>query len=80
MVERARALWPQRHPDLVARAEFVGGDFFVTAPQADVYFLMHAMHDWDDAPAVKVGGQASAGADACRDFQCFGLGLPAQPP
>ena len=43
----ALALFDRR--GLAARAEFVAGDIFTTAPpRADVYLLKSVIHDWDD--------------------------------
>ena len=40
---------------VAARARFVGGSFFETAPAgADAYMLKSIIHDWDDAEAVSI--------------------------
>ena len=40
---------------VAARARFVGGSFFETAPAgADAYMLKSIIHDWDDAEAVAI--------------------------
>src|SRR5262249_1233567 len=36
-------------PEIAARCEFAGGDFFKTVPSGgDIYVLKHIIHDWDD--------------------------------
>jgi O-methyltransferase domain len=32
----------------------VGGDFFESVPQADLYLLKFILHDWDDQRAIKI--------------------------
>jgi hypothetical protein len=39
---------------LADRIEVQSGDFFATAPAADLYLLKFILHDWDDASAVKI--------------------------
>ena len=54
-------------PDVVARADVnarwralgnrisaVGGDFFESIPEADLYLLKWILHDWDDAASVRI--------------------------
>jgi SAM-dependent methyltransferase len=37
-------------PQIAARCEFVGGDFFKAVPSGgDIYVLKHIIHDWDDS-------------------------------
>lgn len=48
MIEEAHQLWPAAHPDLPVgeRLQLVGGDFFESVPQADVYFMKHVSRCW----------------------------------
>lgn len=40
---------------VIDRCELVGGDFFQAVPAgADVYFLSHILHDWDDDSCVRI--------------------------
>jgi hypothetical protein len=32
----------------------VGGDFFESVPEADLYLLKHVLHDWDDAACIRI--------------------------
>jgi hypothetical protein len=32
----------------------VGGDFFESVPEADLYLLKHILHDWDDEACICV--------------------------
>ena len=34
------------------RVTAVGGDFFESVPEADLYLLKHILHDWDDAACI----------------------------
>jgi hypothetical protein len=34
------------------RVTAVGGDFFDSVPEADLYLLKHILHDWDDAACI----------------------------
>lgn len=36
------------------RCELVAGDFFDSAPAADVYIMKHIIHDWEDEKAIKI--------------------------
>ncbi|MFF3171137.1 methyltransferase [Streptomyces sp. NPDC057900] len=36
------------------RFDFVGGDFFDSAPAGDVFLLKYVLHDWDDESAVRI--------------------------
>jgi hypothetical protein len=36
------------------RIEFVGGNFFESVPEGDVYVLGTILHDWGDEPATKI--------------------------
>lgn len=36
------------------RCEVVGGDFFKSVPEADVYVMKHVIHDWDDTASVEI--------------------------
>jgi hypothetical protein len=36
------------------RLEFVGGSFFESVPEGDVYILSTILHDWDDEPAAAI--------------------------
>lgn len=41
--------------ELLARSEFIAGDFFTHVPQSgDVYVLKSVLHNWDDAPASRL--------------------------
>lgn len=53
-MEEARSVWRTAHPQLVDRAQLVGGSFFESVPAADVYFMKHILHDWNDEDSVKV--------------------------
>jgi SAM-dependent methyltransferase len=37
---------------LQERVTAVGGDFFVSVPQADLHLLKHILHDWDDEACI----------------------------
>ena len=37
---------------LQERVTAVGGDFFESVPQADLYLLKHILHDWDDEACI----------------------------
>lgn len=51
----AEERWRQECPHLLARASFVGADFFSDAlPPADAYFLRFILHDWPDAEAAAI--------------------------
>ena len=42
-------------PSLVARAEFVGGNFFTAVPNgADLYLMKSILHDWNDEDCQKI--------------------------
>jgi hypothetical protein len=49
--------WREQHADLLPRVQFVAGSFFENVPTADVYFLRHIIHDWNDTAAVQVCGK-----------------------
>ena len=52
MVAGAEAL---RAPEIAARCEIVGGDFFKSVPaDGDGYILSRVIHDWDDDAALKI--------------------------
>lgn len=36
------------------RVDIVGGSFFDSAPEGDVYVLKHVIHDWGDDDAVSI--------------------------
>jgi hypothetical protein len=36
------------------RVRVMAGDFFTSAPVADVYLLSFTLHDWDDAPCLRI--------------------------
>jgi len=36
------------------RCDFVGGDFFESVPEGDVYLLSWILHDWDDERAARI--------------------------
>lgn len=36
------------------RVEIVGGDFFETVPEGDLYLLKYILHDWDDAACIRI--------------------------
>jgi hypothetical protein len=40
--------------DLQQRITAVGGDFFQSVPEADLYLLKHILHDWDDASCIRI--------------------------
>lgn len=39
---------------VMSRCEVVGGDFFQSAPPADLYLLRWIIHDWDDVRSVAI--------------------------
>jgi hypothetical protein len=39
---------------LQERVTAVGGDFFESVPEADLYLLKHILHDWDDAACIRI--------------------------
>jgi hypothetical protein len=39
---------------LAERSRVLGGDFFASVPDADLYLLKHILHDWDDGQAVRI--------------------------
>jgi SAM-dependent methyltransferase len=39
---------------LTDRIRTVGGDFFESVPEADVYILSHILHDWDDESSRRI--------------------------
>ncbi len=36
------------------RSEAIGGDFFKSVPEGDLYLLRFILHDWDDADAIRI--------------------------
>jgi hypothetical protein len=49
------------------RTEFIGGDFFTTAPTGDLYLLKFILHDWDDDHCVEI-------LRVCREAMVPGTG------
>jgi hypothetical protein len=41
---------------LAERTEAIGGDFFKSVPNGDLYLLRFILHDWDDADAIRILG------------------------
>ena len=39
---------------LQERVTAVGGDFFDSVPEADLYLLKYILHDWDDAACIRI--------------------------
>ena len=39
---------------LADRTETIGGDFFKSVPEGDLYLLRFILHDWDDADAIRI--------------------------
>jgi hypothetical protein len=39
---------------LQERVTAVGGDFFESVPEADLYLLKHILHDWDDEACISI--------------------------
>jgi hypothetical protein len=39
---------------LADRTEAIGGDFFMSVPEGDLYLLRFILHDWDDADAIRI--------------------------
>ncbi len=39
---------------LAERTEVIGGDFFKSVPEGDLYLLRFILHDWDDADAMRI--------------------------
>jgi hypothetical protein len=53
VIDRAKANLYQA--GMAERVQFVAGDFFQSVPSgADVYFLRHIIHDWDDEQAATI--------------------------
>jgi hypothetical protein len=51
----ARATRDPQWQGLLARCEFVGGDFFADIPAgADCYVFRHVLHDWDDESCLRL--------------------------
>jgi hypothetical protein len=40
--------------DFHGRISVIGGDFFESVPEADLYLLKHILHDWDDAECIRI--------------------------
>ncbi len=40
--------------DTLARCEVVGGSFFESVPQADIYLFKRVLHDWSDEAAINI--------------------------
>jgi hypothetical protein len=38
----------------VIRPTLVSGDFFVSAPEADIHILKYIIHDWNDERSLKI--------------------------
>jgi SAM-dependent methyltransferase len=49
---RAEAALARR--GLSARSQVIGGDFFESVPEADIYVLKRIIHDWDDAQSIGI--------------------------
>ncbi|MEI9975000.1 MAG: methyltransferase [Ignavibacteriota bacterium] len=43
-----------RKASLGGRVTAVGGDFFHSVPEADLYLLKYILHDWDDASCIRI--------------------------
>jgi SAM-dependent methyltransferase len=52
VVPRAEAALAKR--GLSSRCRVVGGDFFESVPEADLYVLKSIIHDWDDQQSVEI--------------------------
>ena len=39
---------------LAERTEAIGGDFFKSVPEGDLYLLRFILHDWEDADAIRI--------------------------
>ena len=39
---------------LAKRTKAIGGDFFKSVPEGDLYLLRFILHDWDDADAIRI--------------------------
>jgi hypothetical protein len=39
---------------LAERTEAIGGDFFKSVPEGDLYLLRFILHDWDDVDAIRI--------------------------
>ena len=39
---------------LAERTEAIGGDFFKSVPDGDLYLLRFILHDWDDTDAIRI--------------------------
>jgi predicted O-methyltransferase YrrM len=39
---------------LAERTEVIGGDFFKSVPEGNLYLLRFILHDWDDADAIRI--------------------------
>ena len=54
VIEEARKGFSQ-NPELTARCEFVGGDFFESVPEGGhAYVLKRVIHDWEDGSAIAI--------------------------
>jgi len=51
-IETGKASW--RDSAFAPRLEAVGGDFFESAPDGDLYLLKLILHDWGDADAIAI--------------------------
>jgi len=67
-----------RHP----RMTCVGGDFFSSPmPEADFYLMVHILHDWSDAEALRILANLRRAAPAGARLALYELALPdANPP
>lgn len=54
VIAHAEAVWHDRYPALLPRVKFVAGSFFESVPPAEVYFMRHIIHDWNDELSIKV--------------------------
>ncbi len=62
--------------DLADRVEAVGGDFFTSVPNADVYLLSAILHNWDDAACARILHSIAAAASPGARLVVLGLILP----
>lgn len=51
-----------RRAGLADRVTAICGDFFDSVPTADVYLMSFILHDWDDAPALRILGNVARAA------------------
>ena len=60
-----------RPPEIQRRCQYVSGDMFASVPRADVYFLKHVLHDWNEEECLRILSTIRRAASArTRLFIC----------